>query len=172
MGWPGKEEATTSVKRAEASSNEKEGEKKKEKKNSPRIRNTSKGIVPRQERCQNAKDTTSLLQAFGGRRCAIVVGVLGASQEKECQVQGEEEHEEHDSRAQRADQQDKGEDEPARQEETQHARHIRCRGIRVRNAQRGRQDEGVGDPEATVRREGGGTESVADGHFPRKCELT
>lgn len=132
----------------------------------PRVCNTSKGIVPGQEGGQHAEDATGLLQAKSGSGGAIVLGKFGAEEEQEGEVQGEEEAEEHDGGAQGAEQQDGGEDEPAGQEEADGAGLGPFFGIGVRDAERGREDEGVRDPEAAVRGEGGGTKCVPNGHLP------
>lgn len=132
----------------------------------PRVCNTSKGIVPGQEGGQHAEDATGLLQAKSGSGGAIVLGEFGAEEEQEGEVQGEEEAEEHDGGAQGAEQQDGGEDEPAGQEEADGAGLGAFFGVGVRDAERGREDESVRDPEAAVRGEGGGTKCVPNGHLP------
>lgn len=137
----------------------------------PAVSNTSKSIVPRQKRSKHTKHTTRLLQVDSRSRGAIVGSVLCAKQEQEGQVQGEEEREEHDGGAQGAKQQDGGEDEPARQEEADGAVDVGA-FVGVRDAEAGGEDQGVGDPETAVGREGSGTEGVTNGHFPiREVEL-
>ena len=154
-----------------------EGRSKKEKEYTPAIGDTGKGIVPRQEGCEHAKAATSLGELVGCLHGAVVAGVVAAGEHEEGQIQGEEEHEEHDGRAQRAQQQDGGEDEPACQEEAEHrVRHLGIDGLGrlglvwpagADNVPVGGEHDAVGDPEAAVGRESGGTEGVADGHFPK-----
>lgn len=137
--------------------------------NKPAIGNTSKGIIPRQKRRQHSKPAASHVEHVrrvhgAGRRC-----VRAAGQHQEAQVECEEEHEEHDGRAQRAEEENGREDEPARQEKGE--RRLRHGRVFVWAALAddvpvGREEDAVGDPEAAVRGEGGGTKGVADGHFP------
>lgn len=136
----------------------------------PGVGNTGKRIVPRKEGGQYAPDATGLLQAIGGFGGAIVVGVLGACEEQEGQVEGEEEEEEHDGGPQGAQEQDEGEDEPARQEEAQHGGDLGRVCVGVDHAERWGENQGVGDPETAVRGQGSGTKGVAYGHFPIRRE--
>lgn len=77
----------------------------------PRIRNTSQGIIPREERGEQPKIATRLDAASVGAR-GIMMQVADA-EEEEGHVEGEKEHEKGDRRFQRADQEDCREDEPA-----------------------------------------------------------
>ncbi len=75
------------------------------------IGNTGEGVVPGQERCENAEGATSTSEA--DRRRAIVENQVAQTQEEEGEVQGEEQEEEGHGGLQRADEKDEGEDEPA-----------------------------------------------------------
>lgn len=132
---------------------------------------TRERIVPRHERRKHAERAAGDLEVAAGRRVAHAVGVVLAREEEEGQVQGEEEREEGHGRLEGAQEQDGGEDEPAGQEEADRGLDVvRVGGIWPRFGQDlpglGCLEEGVGDPEAAVGGEGGGTEGVADGHFP------
>jgi hypothetical protein len=89
------------------------------------------------------------------------------SEEEESKIQSEEQEEESHSRAKRADQEDGSEDEPAGEVEADGVVEIILVLVGVSDGEAaGSQDDGEGDPEAAVGGERGGTEGVADGHFP------
>ena len=71
----------------------------------PAILETSKGIVPREERSKEPEEATSLLETHGGGHVAIVGGEVLAGEEEEGQVEGEEEQEEGDGGPQGAEEQ-------------------------------------------------------------------
>jgi len=144
--------------------------------NIPAVGDTGEGIVPREESCHHAKATTGLGELVSSGLNAVVGGVMTAGEHEEAEVERKKEQEEHDGRAQRAQKQDGREDEPACQEEAErrvcHARVNRLssvgliRSAGANNVPVGSEHDAVRDPETTVRREGSGTESVANGHFP------
>lgn len=75
---------------------------------------TSKGIVPGQERSKNTKDTAGLDETLlGSVGSGIGSCEISGTEAQECQIQGEEEGEEGNGGLERADKQDGGEDEPA-----------------------------------------------------------
>jgi hypothetical protein len=77
----------------------------------PGIRNTSKGVIPREE-CGKEAEVASTLDA--GRVYPLVIGIeIPNTEQEERQVEGEEEHEERDRRLERTEKQDGGENEPA-----------------------------------------------------------
>jgi len=146
-----------------------------------RISDTSKGIIPRQERRKNTKIPTCLDQ--GSVSLTLGIGVqISKEQAQESQVEREEQHEECDGRAKRAEQQDKRKDEPAGEEISECV-------VEVVNAVAGCgscsvcgsvgfydlesawcEDDGEGKPETAVGRESCGAESVSYSHFPHASE--
>lgn len=108
------------------------------------------------------------MQPQGGSGGAVVLCEFGAEEEQEGEVQSEEQTKEHDGGAQGAKQQDGSEDEPAGQEQANSAGLGVCALVGSCNAEGWREDESIRDPEATVRREGGGTERVPYSHLPEE----
>jgi hypothetical protein len=129
----------------------------------------SKAInLPRGESGKDTKGTTSSQQTSVSVTSGVVVQV-GKAEEEECHVKREEEDEESDGRAECANQQQESEDEPSEEIETERVRECGCRFFLERRHDceaTGSEDDSRSNPEASVRRESGGTESVASGHFP------
>lgn len=139
--------------------------------NVPSISDTSKGVVPSQERGEQTKYTTRLDAADLGNPWLTLTGILELevtdSEEEEGEIQGEEEQEEGDGGAQGAQQEDGSEDEPAGEVEADGVVEVVLVSVGLADGEAtGCQDDGEGDPEAAVGGEGGGTEGVANGHFP------
>lgn len=144
------------------------------------IGNTGKGIVPSQKGSEHSEGAASLNEPDRSSHSSIVISVGAAGEHEKGEVECEEQHEEHDGGAQCAQKQDGGEDKPARQEETDcRLAHFRIDGqscwclVRATFAEDipiGRQQNAVGDPETSVRGERGGTEGVANSHFPHARE--
>ena len=113
---------------------------------------------------------------MGGIEVSFVAGELAASQHKEGDIQSKEKQEEHDGGAQRAEKQDGGEDEPAGKEDADsRSAHLGvdslgCFGsigsVLAKDVPGRSKKNGIGDPEATERRESSSTEGVANSHFP------
>ena len=135
------------------------------------IGDTSESIVPSQERSHETEGATGDdATALGSR--AVVLEIADA-EEEEGEVKGEEEGEEGDGGAQGAEQEDEGEDEPAHQvqaEGVEEGSFAELDERRLDLKAAGGEDDGEGDPETSVGGECGGTESVADGHFPHASE--
>jgi hypothetical protein len=77
----------------------------------PGIRNTSKGVIPSEERGKEAEVASTLDAGFVYPR-VISIEIPNTEQE-ERQIEGKEEHEEGDCRLERAEKEDGGENEPA-----------------------------------------------------------
>ena len=133
---------------------------------------SGKGVVPSKESSEETKQTASLLKSHAGGFITEIEGELLTSQEEESKVQGEKQEEKSDCGLQGAQDHNKGEDEPTTQEETENTisftpvRTVSSKEVEVRG-----KNDGVGDPETTVRRESSSTEGVASRHFPVPARL-
>lgn len=139
----------------------------------PVIGNTGKGIVPRHERSKQAEVTAGLDRGSVGNTLGGLEVADG--EQEEGHVEEEEQQEEGDGGAQGAEHEDGGEDEPAREEEAKGVGEVvgagGLGGVRADDVEAaGGQDDGEGEPEAAVGGERGGTEGVANSHFPGKEE--
>lgn len=142
----------------------------------PSISNTGQGVVPSQERREQAKHTArldaALVRAPGLALAHVHELQVPDGEEEEGEVEGEEEQEEGDGGAEGADQQDGGEDEPAGEVEADGVVQVVPVLVGFADGEAaGGQDDGEGDPEAAVRGERRGSEGVAHGHFPGRCAL-
>lgn len=129
------------------------------------VLNTSQGVVPGEEGSEETKETTGLLEGQGSCGIAHVGSHLLGSEEQESQIKREEQQEKGHGRTEGAKNQNSGENEPAEQEEAQNVCLLSL-GVIVQDMETGSEDDGVGQPETAVRRQCGGTESIASGHFP------
>lgn len=131
--------------------------------------NTREGIVPGDEGSEKSKHTTGLDQC-DVNLSGIVQDKVSNSQEEEGHVESEEQQEEGDGRAECAEEEESGEDEPSSEEESNSMVKIVVRVLLGVSSGDGEAtwgvDDGVRDPETSVRRESSSTESVSDGHFP------
>ena len=132
----------------------------------PRVGNTGERVIPRHECGNDAEAAASLLQRRAAVDLPLSLGEVGAREHQEGQVQGEEQQEEHDGRPQRAQQQDGREDEPAHQEETDYRKLVVVGAVPVQGMEGGRLEDGVRNPEASVRRQRRGAKGVAHSHLP------
>lgn len=135
------------------------------------VGDTSKRIIPGKERSEETKVSSS----FDAARVWSAPRVIEVSnaEKQEGQIKSKEEREEGHRRFQRADEEQEREDEPSHQVE---AEGVKERAFSKRykialNVEASwSEDDGEGEPEATVRRESSGTESVSDSHFPHAGE--
>lgn len=133
------------------------------------VGDTSKSVVPSGEGSQETKDTTSLDET-GMSVLGVVEDEVADREEEEGHVEEEEEQEEGDGRAQGADQQDGGEDKPSGQEETDSVLKVSCLVCCSNLEATWSVDDGVREPETTVRGQSSSTKGVTDGHLPHTSE--
>jgi len=133
-----------------------------------RVPQADRGVVPSDE-SSNETQNASRLDAVDILLAAAVLEVANG-EEEEGEVQEEEEEEESEGGLEGADAKDGVEDEPADQVEAQGVLEVLGAGLVAGEdavaVVTARDDVGVADPEATVRGERRGSESVADGEFP------
>lgn len=163
------------------------------------VGDTGEGIVPGGEGSQETEQTTSLLDIGIGGTISTLLQVSDTEQE-EGQVQEEEQQEEGDGRFEGANQHDGGKDEPTLWEVSDRDRgssRLRVdaiwKGLTYHQEQTegivefggvcgqqfvfdlkstGGQNNGEGEPEATVRGQSSCTKSVTDSHFPANATVS
>ena len=87
-------------------------------------------------------------------------------QEQEGNVKEEEQGEESNSRLEGQHEQDSGEEEPTKQEETNHVVQVGRIGVRFSNAKGLGLESTPSEPESTIRRQSGSTKGVLNDNFP------
>lgn len=112
---------------------------------------TSQGVVPREERGKESKETCSLLESDLGSVVAEVVGIVLASEQEEADIEEEEEKEEGEGGLEGADEEEGSEDEPSSQEETHDGSSVALiRSISTEDIPGRSLKQTIGDPEATI----------------------